>query len=124
MITDVIRGILIADGELKKLVKRIEPSDTEYTGNCILYTLSPISDDGSVRVDRLQLTVISGDMDTLEAADRRVRKLLLTPDDRAVSDTNIMQITVNGGGTLRDDARKKHHRILYLQITSRSDLYE
>lgn len=116
-----IYAILDGDTALKGLVSRIEPKgETDYTEDCALYEYTETGDDGAVMTARLQITAICSKQLKALAVLKRVRQLLVTNGDEELTPT-IMRVIANGGGHLYDSARKKHHQIIYFNITGRSD---
>jgi len=125
MIREAI-DILRADGQLLSLIDgnpanyHIYPLNTSYTGDCILYDGMTIAEDKLTATIRLQLTIIADTTAKTLEIEQRVKHLLLTFGDEPLT-SNILKVEVNGGGTMYDDARQKHHRILYLQLKTRSE---
>lgn len=119
MITQ-IRAILLADAALMSIVNAIEPKPSSRLDNIIMYEVAPISNDGTKEVSRVQLTTVCDTEAQWDAAYKRICKLLITRDDRPLTNT-ILSVSVNGGGSLYDDGRKKYHKIVYLNITARSE---
>ena len=115
-----ILSILTGDAELMRLIDRIEPVETDYMGSCALYDYVPVADDKITQQSRLQITIIADTIARAMEADRRVRTLLLTYADRALT-KDILQVEVSGGASLYDYERKKHHRSTYYTIQARSD---
>lgn len=118
MITQ-IRAILIADQSLMSIVKDVVPKPTDRIDNVIMYEVSPISDDGIKQVSRVQLTTICDTEAQWGIASKRISELLVTKDDRPLTDM-ILSVVVNGGGSMYDTSREKYHKIIYLNITTRS----
>lgn len=118
MITQ-IRAILIADQTLMSIVKDVVPKPTTRLDNVIMYEVSPVSDDGIKRVSRVQLTTICDTEAQWDIASQRISNLLVTKDDRPLTNL-ILSAAINGGGSLYDASRAKYHKIMYLNITTRS----
>jgi hypothetical protein len=98
----------------------IYPVETDYTGECIIYEIVPLSDDKITQKNRLQIHIISKTMAKAIDIEKRVKQLILTLADTPLT-TKILKVVMNGGGSLYDGERKKHHRILYFEILSRSE---
>ena len=123
MMLESIVAILNADEQLITLLNgkaAIYPLSTSDLGTCIVYDCHSLSDDKVKRTDRLQLTIIADTLAKSLAIESRVKTLLLTFADLPLND-QILQVEVNGGGSLYDEARKKNHRIIYFNIVSRSE---
>lgn len=118
-----ILNILKNDTQLINLIgtaANIYPMETSYTGECIVYEIVPLSDDRITQQNRLQIHAISYTMAKAIAIEKRVKQLILTLADTPLT-TNILKVVMNGGGSLYDGEHKKHHRILYFEILSRSE---
>jgi len=118
MITE-IRTILLADHDLMSIVNEVVPSPTERVDNVIIYEVSPISDDGIKQVSRVKLTTVCDTEAQWAVASERIRELLITKDDRPLTNS-ILSVAVNGGGSAYDTDRKKYHKFIFLNITTRS----
>ena len=114
-----IRAILLADAELMAEVKAIVPKPTKRLDNVIMYEETPNSNDGVKQQLRIQLTVVCDTEEQYAKIYKRICKDLLTPDDRPLTDT-IRKIEINGGGSLHDADRQKYHKIIYLNLLTRS----
>ena len=114
-----IRKILLADQPLMSIVNEVVPSPTKRIDNVIIYEVSPISDDGIKRVSRVKLTTVCDAEEQWAEASERISELLVTTDDRPLT-KKILSVSVNGGGSLYDSDREKYHKIIYLNITTRS----
>ena len=126
MITEVL-GILKADAVLTSLLgttlddSHIYPYRTskDRANNVIVYTFSPVSDEDAKRVDRLEIRIISSELDKAKAIDSRVRQLLKTIGDTA--NGIMLNVVLNGGGSLEDTATSLYHIISYYYVTYRSE---
>lgn len=114
-----IRAILLADQSIMSIVNEVVPSPTKRLDNVIIYEVSPISDDGIKQVSRVKLTTVCDTEEQWAVASERIRELLITKDDRPLTQT-ILSVAVNGGGSMYDADRKKYHKSIYLNITTRS----
>jgi transcriptional regulator with XRE-family HTH domain len=76
-------------------------------------------DDGIKQVSRVKLTTVCDTEAQWATASERIRELLITKDDRPLTNT-ILSIAVNGGGSVFDSDREKYHKIIFLNITTRS----
>lgn len=125
IITDIL-NILKADSTLKTLLgatasdTKLYPysADKDRANNCIVYIVSPVSDEDAVRIDKLEIRIISDDLIKAHAIDSRVRTLLKTIGD--TRNNNFLKIVLNGGGSLEDLATNTYHLIDYYYITQRS----
>lgn len=113
--------MLLNDERLKEKVgAHIYPISTDYLGECILYNFHTMLEDKISQRLRLQITIIADSMANALSIEKEVKRILLTVgDDNLTKD--ILQVVLNGGGTLEDVEREKHHRILYFDIIKRSD---
>lgn len=67
----------------------------------IIYNLVPVSDDGILKLDRLELNIICSTLEKAEAADDSIRIALLSAGD--LKKNGVQDIAVNGGGTLTSE---------------------
>lgn len=98
----------------------IYPTSTSYLGNCVLYEFHTIAADKKIDRIRLKLTLITDTIDNGVRLEAALKKAILTFGDAALTDT-ILKVVLNGGGTLDDDSRNMHHRILYFDILTRGE---
>lgn len=117
---DII-SLLLANAELRGLIgNNIYPNHTSYLGECVLYDFHTISNNRKVKRVRLQITIIADSIANSVAIEDAIQNVLLTlGDEPLVGDT--LQVASNGGGTLFDSSRDKHHRILYYDIIQRGE---
>lgn len=95
----------------------VYPLESTKLGEQIIYTPNPISDNGCVKVTRLQLNIIGKSLANIESYDKAIRTALLNIGDTNKID-DINKIEINGGGTLTSEIGV--HRLIYLVITERS----
>jgi len=95
----------------------VYPLESIKKGEQVIYEPVPISDNGCVKVTRLQLNIIGKSLANAEMYDNAIRTALLNLGDTAKVN-NINKIEINGGGTLKSEIGV--HRLLYLIITERS----
>lgn len=86
---------------------------------CITYTDNPISDDGILKVNRLEIRAIDNDYDHLQEIIKTVSGLLVMYEDEpqyVFQDENIMSCTLNGGGSIEDVNNNIYEKFIYLNI--------
>ena len=86
---------------------------------CITYTDNPISDDGVLKVNRLEIRAIDNDYDHLQEVIKTVSGLLVMYEDEpqyVFQDENIMSCTLNGGGSIEDVNNNIYEKFIYLNI--------
>lgn len=113
---------------MKDIIKAIEtatqipvkPFGTETIEKCICYTIYPISDDGVVAQDRLELRLITNTLSEADELKKAILKILLTIGD--TEKYNYKSCIVNGGGQLKDFNTNTIHTILYFVITRKSEV--
>ena len=111
--------VMLEDEELKKLVgSHIYPTHTDYLGDCVLYSFHTTLSDKITEQCRLQITIIAGTISKTAQIEERIKYLILTFGDNPLTN-DILQVELNGGGTLYDNDRMKQHRILYFDILKR-----
>lgn len=86
-------------------------SDT--TENQIIYKLIPLTDNGIIRTDRLELNIAVSSLKEAEEADRKIREALLSPGD--LKKNGVLDIYINGGGTLLSEVAV-HRLVNYIVI--------
>lgn len=96
----------------------IEPFFQEGYSKGMVYSCSPLSDDGIVRRDKLEIHLIDNNLKTLCETDNAIRKELLTIADETLTN-EILQISINGGGTMEDLITNTYHLITYYNIVSK-----
>lgn len=96
----------------------VKPFGTEIIEDCILYKLVPVSNDGVKQQDRLEITVISTDLLTAYTMLENVKKAILTIGDEKIND-DILEISLNGGGSLENIETKTYHLKAYFIVKSR-----
>ena len=82
--------------------------------NQVIYKIVPLTDDGVVRSDRLELNIAVSTLEEAEQADRKIRKALLSPGD--LKGNGVLDIYLNGGGTLLSEAAV-HRLVNYVIVT-------
>lgn len=124
MIINEILSILKNDEALNNILKPTDKRPKIYYGgtdkveDCIVSELLPVSDDTIKEVNRLELTIITKQAVTGLSILDRVKELLLTTGDTAVSNT-ILNISLNGGGCLENLLLGTTHRKAYFNVVSR-----
>lgn len=105
--------------DLKKLIgANIYANRTEYLGDCIIYNYHTLLYDKIAKHIRFQITIVAESMEKTLQIEDVVDNLILTLGDEQLTN-EILQVRHNGGGSLDDIERKKHHRILYYDIIMR-----
>ena len=102
MYNDLLTQIEEATGLKVKLfyTKEIEP--------CIVYDVSPISNNGVVAQDNLQLRIIHNSARECIEAEEKINALLLSKGDRLKED--FASIRINGGGFMPQDETNTVHK--------------
>lgn len=91
------------------------PLYSDKTGEQIIYTETPVSDDGVIEVYRLELNIICKTLDKANTVDKNIRKALLNGGD--LKKIGLLNIELNGGGTLISEIGV--HRLIYFTISGR-----
>ena len=106
---------------LKKTVDvPVHPYGTNIVEECVCYTWSPVSNDGAVENNRLELRLITRTVAKAEQLRKSILSALVTVGDEPKNGYNSCYL--NGGGSLWDDNIKMTHTILYLYITNKSEV--
>ena len=91
---------------------------TDDMGECVIYDFHTFAQQDGVQRVRLQTTIIAGTMARTLEREEIIKKAILTFGDEPLSNV-ILQVALNGGGNIYDDARQMHHHILYFDIIKR-----
>lgn len=98
----------------------VRPYGTTVNEECVTYAFSPLTDDGAVAVRRLELRIITRTVAKAEQIRPAILSSLVTVGDNPKHGYNGCYL--NGGGSLWDDTTKMTHTILYLYITTKSEV--
>lgn len=113
---------------LENVIKEIEsvvdipvrPYGIDVIDEAVCYTLTPLTDDGAVATDRLEIRIITRTVAKAQDLRQAVVNALVTVGDN--SKDSYLSCTLNGGGNLWDDNTKLSHTILYFYITMKSEV--
>ena len=103
---------------LKTLGYNIYPFGTEKIENCIIYNLIPISSNKIIEQNRLEITVISLDMQIGLKMLENIKQALITLGDKSLTN-NILAINLNGGGSLENLETNTFHFKAFFNIKSK-----
>lgn len=107
MVLKELIGLLQTNNELTNILKptkndkKIYMFSTDSEGNVITYTYAVLTSNGLIEQSRLEVNSISSDYATAATMANIVKLTLLTIGDEPLTD-NVIEVTQNGGGTLRD----------------------
>ena len=96
----------------------VKPFGTDTIEDCILYKLIPLNNDGVIEQDRLEITAISTDLLKAQQIIDKVKDALLTIGD-AKFNNEILEISLNGGGSLENLDTGTYHLKAYFIIQTR-----
>ena len=85
---------------------------------CISYKYSIISSDGIKAQSKLEVNCISPDYGKAESMFNRVKQLLVTIGDKQLNN-DILNVALNGGGTLFEEETERHILKAYFIFTIR-----
>lgn len=113
---------------LKEIISTVEtatsltayPLKTVFKDDCIVYTYSPISDDGAVARHRIELRIITKTIDKSEVYRKQIISALVPSADN-MKINGMYSCQLNGGGQLRDAGTETIHTILYFDYITKSD---
>lgn len=114
MLETIIKAIEEATG------MTVKPLGSNNLEECICYTWTPSSDNGAVRVVELELRIITKTISTAEQARPQILSTLVTVGDEGKLGYN--QCYLNGGGQVYDPETKLYHTVMYLYITTKSEV--
>lgn len=92
------------------------PLSSDKIQEQIIYTPTPLSDNGIIYSYQLRLNIVANTLANAESYDKAIRDVLLNFGDSNDLD-NVLDISVNGGGTLTSTVGV--HRIINLIIKER-----
>lgn len=99
----------------------VKPFGTNTIEDCICYKIVPMTDNGAVATNRLELRIITSSLeDCLTAKSAILSSLVTVGDEKKLA--HIQDCHLNGGGSLYDANTKTTHVILYLIITTKSEV--
>jgi len=92
---------------MKRIISAIKKSvsiplialESDKTGEQVIYTFNPISDNGIKKAYNLKLNIVANSLANAETYDLAIRKAILNVGDSCPVD-GIQKIELNGGGTL------------------------
>lgn len=125
MITELL-GVLRQSLTLKTLLggtltdDRIYAKHTDYLGKCLIYDDYTTAANKIMENTRLTITIVADKLSEIHTIEGEVKETILTLADNPLTN-KILQVELNGGGSLYDYDRQKHHRTLYFTIISRSE---
>ncbi|WP_069999445.1 hypothetical protein [Cellulosilyticum sp. I15G10I2] len=108
MVLDEILNLLKTNSELNALLNptvidnKIYMYDTNKDCNCIVYKFIPLTSNGIKAQARLEITCISKDYIVAEQILEQVKKILLTIGSKHNQLNSIKNVSLNGGGSLKD----------------------
>lgn len=124
MVLDELLELLQSDDKLKELLGVTEEDPKIYAfgvdeiRDCIVYKLIPQTSDGVKEQSRFEVTIITQDMGLGLEVLEQVKTILLTIGDQTKT-TNILEISLNGGGCLENIETNTIHHKAYFIIKSR-----
>lgn len=123
MMLNEILNILKADSELYSLLGANVKDSHIYMNNgkadtCISYKYSSITSDGIKVQSKLEINCISPDYAKAESIFNRVKQLLITVGNRQLNN-DILNVALNGGGSLYIEETKQHIIKAYFILTIR-----
>lgn len=115
-------AVLKANATLMNLLggEKIYAKHTDYLGNCIIYDAYTTYANKITENTRLTVTIVAETLSLVHQIESEVKEAILTLADNPLTNT-ILQVELNGGGSLYDYDRQKHHQTLYFTILSRSE---
>ena len=97
----IIREIINILKQDTELTDNVFMNDTDYIGECIVYSYSQLTNNGIIAQSRLEIDCINKNYEQGYIMLEKVQELLLTLGDRKLTE-NIIEITQNGGGYVYD----------------------
>lgn len=98
----------------------VKPVFTTELGNQIIYNHYPISDDGAISRQRLELRLITNTYSEAESNRKEIIGALVPVGDNTLIN-GITACELNGGGSLYEGETKTYHTLLYFDYIHRSE---
>lgn len=122
MLNDIL-NILKADSELYSLLGATASDSKIYMNQgkaetCISYKYSIITSDGIKAQSKLEVNCISPDYTKAESILNRVKQLLITVGNKQLNN-DILNVALNGGGSLYIEGTNQHIIKAYFILTIR-----
>jgi len=125
VILEDILTVLKQDSELSALLQATAENSKIFAYNadivelpCITYVFTPVSDNKIIRTDRLEINSISQSFSEALAIDAQIRELMLTFADGQFNN-RILNIEINGGGSMENMETNTYHYTVYFIIDSK-----
>lgn len=86
---------------------------------CLSYNDTPISDDGVIKEDRLEIRAMDKNYDNVVEMIKTVSEILIIKEGDPGFEANgfsILSCTQNGGGSLKDTKNNVYEKFIYLNI--------
>jgi hypothetical protein len=86
---------------------------------CLAYNDSPVSDEGRLKENRLEIRAIDNDYDHLQEVIKTVSGILIISENQPgykFNDVSIMSCSQNGGGHVEDIENSIYEKFIYLNI--------
>ena len=103
---------------LRPLGYPLRPYGSEEIEDCIVYNFVPVSSDKIKEQNRLEITVIALSVGKGLEMLEEIKEALLTLGDQNKTD-NILEISLNGGGSLENIETKTFHFKAFFIVKSR-----
>ncbi len=120
MIKDII-DTLKTNAELTALIKAkniVAFSNDLAKGDSITYAFKPLSNNGIIDKQRLELTIITKKIQNNVDCEEIIKRLIITVGDKQFNN-KIIEVKLNGGGMLENIETGTYHTFLYFDITQR-----
>ena len=120
MVLEQVVSLMRNDAKLAEMLQgnHIYATPSIYLGNSIVYDWIPVSSDKIIGTYKLEVQIITDTMLQGAAIESRLKELLLTFGDEPLTN-DILQVWINGGGSLYDEERQKLHKIIYFYILAK-----
>lgn len=111
----------VIEDALAPLHMPLKPIGTEEIEDCVCYIIYTEEDNGAVRQDRLELRIISFDLDTIYKTENALKNALISiGDNKKIS--KFESIAVDGGGLFKDYETNVIEMMLYFTIICKSEV--
>lgn len=110
MVLNELLTLLQEDSQLSAILKptirdkKIYMFDTSQNGNVLTYTYTSLISNKVIEQSRFEVNAISMDCSTALQMAEHIKRILLTLGDEPLTD-NILEVTQNGGGMLKDSEK-------------------
>lgn len=99
-----------------------KPISTSHIGTSIVYKFITLLDDGVKKQDKLEINIISLDLEEIESIDKAIRRGILKAGEN--KHNGYLKAELMGGGLLQNADSDFIEKLLIYNITTRSEVID